>query len=135
MRYASFLPLAIGTLLLGVLPAGSQDKKEQLYLDPIDVQVPPISTDKTIKYDYDIVYVRAPRAGDKVHKRFFTDFSSPVTLEPGADLMLLHPDGSEELLVAGAAGAITDPMVSFDGQWVYYTHIYQLQKYSQWSPP
>jgi hypothetical protein len=42
-------------------------------------------------------------------------------MEPGADLMLLHPDGSEELLVEGGDGSITDPMVSFDGQWVYYT--------------
>src|ERR1051325_802320 len=62
---------------------------------------PRISTDKSVRYDYDIVYVRAPRAGDKVHKRFYTDFSQPVTMEPGADLMLLHPDGSEEQLVAG----------------------------------
>ena len=29
-----------------------------------------------MKYDYDIVYVRAQRAGDKVHKRFYTDFSA-----------------------------------------------------------
>jgi hypothetical protein len=36
-------------------------------------------------------------------------------MEPGADLMLLHPDGREELLVAGGDGSITDPMVSFDG--------------------
>ena len=52
----------------------------------------------------------------------------PVTMEPGADLMLLHPDGSEEVLVAGGDGSITDPVVSFDGQWVYYVHIYNLQK-------
>jgi hypothetical protein len=62
--------------------------------------VPHIRTDKSVKIDYDIAYVRAPRAGDKTHKRFFTDFSSPVTLEPRADLMLLHPSGEEELLVA-----------------------------------
>jgi hypothetical protein len=108
---------------------------ERLFKEKIDVNVPHISTDKSIKYDYDIVYVRALRAGDKVHKRFYTDFSSPVTLEPGADLMLLHPDGNEERLVAGGEGSITDPMVSFDGQWVYYTHIYNLQKASQWEPP
>ena len=39
------------------------DPDEQLFLDPIDVNVPHISTDKSVKYDYDIVYVRAPRAG------------------------------------------------------------------------
>src|SRR5262245_49665640 len=128
--------LCVGSLVLAVLAAGTltgQEKK--LYLDPINVTIPHISTDKSIKYDYDIVYVRARRAGDKVHKRFFTDFSSPVTLEPGADLMLLHPDGKEEMLVEGGAGSVTDPMVSFDGQWVYYTHIHNLQKASQWNPP
>ena len=56
-------------------------------------------------------------------------------MEPGADLMLLHPDGREELLVAGGDGSITDPIVSFDGQWVYYAHLYNLQKASQWTPP
>ena len=35
--------------------------------------------------------------------------------------MLLHPDGSEELLVPGGDGAVTDPFVSFDGEWVYYS--------------
>ncbi|HUE75036.1 MAG TPA: hypothetical protein VMP01_29480, partial [Pirellulaceae bacterium] len=57
------------------------------------------------------------------------------TMEPGADLMLLHPDGSEELLVAGGKGSITDPVVSYDGQWVYYVHIHSLQNANQWSPP
>lgn len=44
----------------------------------------------------------------------------PATIDPGADLMLLHPDGAEEVLVAGGNGAVTDPFLSFDGQWVYY---------------
>jgi len=130
--------LAIFSLLATtlVLPVAAQPKqKPKLYLDPIDVKVPPIASDKTIKYDYDIVYVRAPRAGDKIHKRFYTDFSSPVTMEAGADLMLLRPDGTEELLVPGGDGSITDPMVSFDGEWVYYTHIHYLKKASQWNPP
>jgi hypothetical protein len=108
---------------------------EQLFRAPLDVKIPHISTDKSIKYDYDIVYVRAKRAGDKVHKRYFTDFSQPVTMEPGADLMLLHPDGKEELLVAGGDGSITDPVVSFDGKWVYYSHIYNLKNHNQWNPP
>ncbi len=126
------LPL-LSTFLLAT--AANSQEKEKLYLDPINVKVPHISTDKSVKLDYDIVYVRAQRAGDKIHKRFYTDFSQPVTMEPGADLMLLHPDGSEELLVAGGDGSITDPFVSFDGQWVYYTHIYYLKKRSQWNPP
>ena len=76
-------------------------EEEPLFTQKLNVNPPPIKDDPSVKYDYDIVYVRAPRAGDKIHKRFYTDFSQPVTMEPGADLMLLHPDGSEELLVAG----------------------------------
>ncbi len=121
--------------VLSLATVAVAQEKEKKYLDPINVKIAHFSTDKTVKLDYDIVYVRAKRAGDKIHKRFYTDFSSPVTLEPGADLMLLHPDGKEELLVAGGEGSITDPMVSFDGQWVYFTHIYNLKSYSQWSPP
>ena len=135
MRRASLLAFVLLTVLLGVPPAGSQENKENRYLDPVDVKIPHISTDKSVRYDYDIVYVRAPRAGDKVHKRFFTDFSSPVTLEPGADLMLLHPDGTEELLVKGGDGSVTDPVVSLDGKSVYYTLIHSLKNYSQWNPP
>lgn len=127
--------LVLGLFAVAVLPLSGQDGKQPRYLAPLDVTVPHVATDRTVRYDYDIVYVRARRAGDKVHKRFFTDFSTPITLEPGADLMLLHPDGTEELLVAGGAGSVTDPMVSFDGQWVYYTHVHHLQKHNQWSPP
>ncbi len=110
-------------------------EREPLFDQELNVNPPSIKTDKDVNYNYDIVYVRALRAGDDKHKRFYTDFSQPVTLEPGADLMLLHPDGSEELLVAGGKGSITDPIISFDGQWCFYTHIYNLAGKSQWSPP
>ena len=56
-------------------------------------------------------------------------------MEPGADLIRLRPDGREEVLVRGGDGSITDPMVSFDGKWVYYTKIHYLKKASQWNPP
>ena len=86
---------------------------------PISVNPPSISTDKTVKYDYDIVYVRAPRHGDEQMTRW-AEFSDPTRMEGGADLMLLHPDGNEEKLVAGDDGSVMDPYVSFDGQWVYF---------------
>jgi hypothetical protein len=111
------------------------EESEPLFKDPINVHVPPVASDPTVRYDYDIVYVRAHRAGDQIHKRFYTDFSQPVTMEPGADLMLLHPDGKEELLVAGGNGSITDPAVSFDGAWVYYVHLHDLRNANQWNPP
>ncbi len=132
MRGGGWIGLVLALVTFG--PLFGQEK-EPLFPQVLDVRVPPIGEDDSIRYDYDIVYVRALRAGDEVHKRFFTDFSSPVTFEPAADLMLLRPDGSEELLVAGGKGSITDPFVSFDGEWVYYTHVYDLEKASQWNPP
>ncbi len=131
------------TILMGVCSLqslvdeafGAEPRREPLFKETIDVNVPKIATDARVKYDYDIVYVRAQRAGDKIHKRFYTDFSQPVTMQPGADLMLLHPDGSEDLLVEGGNGSITDPIVSFDAKWVYYTQIYNLEKASPWNPP
>ncbi len=121
-------------LVLGVETARGDD--EPLFPNDINVQVPHISTDSSVKLDYDIVYVRAQRDGDTIHKRYYTDIATPVTLHPDADLMLLHADGKEEVLVAGGKdGAITDPVVSFDGQWVYYTHIPSLKNSGPWQPP
>ena len=108
--------------------------QDPLFKDNINVNPPAISTDDSVKYDYDIVYVRALRDPTDKSKRFYTDFSQPVTLQPGADLMLLHPNGTEELLVAGGLGSITDPIMSFDGKWVYYVHLYNLQKRDKYNP-
>ena len=71
---------------------------------------------------YDIVYVRAPRAGDNTYVRL-PDVFYPTAMPPGSDLMLLHPDGTEEALVSAGNGAVLDPVVSFDAQWVYYSYI------------
>ena len=79
MRLCELFMLAFSTAI--AIGAFAQEKKETKYLDPIDTVVPHVSADKDLKIDYDIAYVRAKRAGDKVHKRFFTDFSSPVTME------------------------------------------------------
>ena len=92
----------------------------------INVQPKHFSTDKSVKLDYDIVYVRAPRKGDAVGTNW-TEISNPVFMDAGGDLMLLHPDGTEEVLVRGGAGSVTDPMVSFDGEWVYYTLFHDLK--------
>jgi hypothetical protein len=132
---ARLLPSLLVVLASLAVAAPPAKKEETLYKETLNVNPPHISTDKAVKYDYDIVYVRAKRAGDKIHKRFYTDIATPVTLEPGADLMLLHPDGKEELLVAGADGAITDPVVSFDGEWVYYVQIYTMKGARAYQPP
>jgi hypothetical protein len=120
--------LFAGTLVTAGLifcPAlGQQVKqvKQEAYLGPINVNVPAISTDKDVKYDYDIVYVRVPREGDRVHP-VFAEVFHPTLMDPGGDLMLLKPDGTEEVLVAGGKGAVVDPYVSFDGAWVYYAKL------------
>jgi hypothetical protein len=128
------LPALLCTLALAAA-AAPKPPEEKLFTEQLNVNPPHVSTDPSVKYDYDIVYVRARRAGDKVHKRYYTDIATPVTLEPGADLMLLHPDGKEELLVEGGDGAITDPSVSFDGEWVFYTRIHSLRGAGPWQPP
>ncbi|MGD9894819.1 MAG: TolB family protein, partial [Dehalococcoidia bacterium] len=74
--------------------------------------------------DYDIVYVRAPRYGDDRPTRW-PEIAHPAGIEPGADLMLLHPDGSEEVLVGAGSRSVTDPYVSFDGRSVFYSLIEQ----------
>src|SRR5207244_1159653 len=93
---------------LGFQSLLAQSKKDERFLDPINVNPPPIATDTTVKYDYDIVYVKAPRKGDK-GRTLWADIAHPAIMEANADLMLLHPDGSEEPLVKGGDnGAIAD---------------------------
>jgi hypothetical protein len=99
---------------------------EERYPDPIDLNVPHISTDSSVKYDYDIVYVRVPRKGDDTGSKW-AEIAHPVSMDPGGDLLLLHPDGSEEVIVEGGKGSVTDPMVSLDGEWVFYSHIHDMK--------
>src|SRR5262245_48830367 len=125
------LAVAALTLIRGSANAAadSNDKlpKGRLNLDP-----PSISTDKSVKYDYPIVYVRVLRKGHgrapdaKFKDTVWAQAGVPLQMDPGADLMLLHPDGREELLVPGGKGSVTDPFVSFDGEWVYYSLFHDL---------
>src|SRR3954462_15331336 len=95
---------------------------------PFRVDGRKVSTDSTIKCDYDIVYVRTPRKDNKPHSSRWPDASLPMNLDAEGDLMLLHPDGKEEALVEGGKGSVTDPFVSFDGQWVYFSLFEDLSK-------
>lgn len=72
---------------------------------------------------YDIVYVRAARYGDEKNTRW-PEVKDPIQMEPGADLMLLRHDGSEEVLVKGGNGSVVDPYVSFDREWVFYSYFH-----------
>jgi hypothetical protein len=94
---------------------------------PLNVNPPHIAKDASVKYDYDIVYVRAPRHGDD-KQIAWTEVFSPLRAEPGSDLMILHPDGSEDVLVAAGDDTITDPFVSFDAQWVYFARIHNIKQ-------
>ncbi len=98
------------------------------------MRVPAISEDDSVAYDYDIVYVRAPRFGDEKFARW-AEVADPMRMDPGCDLMLLHPDGSEEVLVAGGDGAVADPFVSFDGEWVYYALMHDQTNIPAWHVP
>ena len=102
---------------------------ENLGMDPL-----PLNQDSSVRYDYDIVYVRSPRKGDNQGTNW-TEIAHPGLLESGADLMLLHPDGSEEVLVPGGRGAVTDPYVSFDGKSVYYSLFPDLEGANQYHAP
>ncbi len=99
-------------------------RAEKLPDEPINIEPLPITTDKDVAYDYPIVYVRSPRwVEDRGQKRpaHWAEFAHIFNVNPGSDLMLLQPDGTEEVLVEGGEGAVQDPYVSFDGESVYYT--------------
>ena len=108
--------MAASAILFANSEASAQTKQPPIVLN---INPPHVSTDKSIKYDYDIVYVRAPRYGDEKFARFAEVFN-PMAIDSGADLVLLKPDGSEEVLVEAGNGAVADPYVSFDGNWVFY---------------
>lgn len=83
---------------------------------------------------YDIVYVRAPRFGNATDT-IWPEVTRPLNADPGADLRLLHPNCTEEVLFPLAQhqslvdapignGVVLDPNVSFDGQWVVFAYLH-----------
>jgi hypothetical protein len=122
-----FCTLGLLTLTAMTIGLGAQERKGP-YSGTLGIDPPHIRTDKSVKYDFDIVYVRAPRGANG--KGRWAEVGDPRTMEPGADLMLLHPDGSEEVLVAVQPHeSIADPMVSFDGKSVYYAKMHDALKH------
>ena len=105
--------------------AANADEADRRYPDTIGLDVPHISTDASVKYNFPIVYVRVARNGDDVVSKW-AEIAHPVAMDPGGDLMLLQPDGSQEVLVAGGKGSVVDPVVSLDGQSVFYSHIHDM---------
>jgi hypothetical protein len=102
---------------------GTQQAPSAAVTDPLDMDPPPLASDADVRYDFDIVYVRAPRVSSGNGK--WAEVGDPRRMDVGADLMLLHPDGTEEILVDATGNeSIADPQVSFDGQSVYYAKMY-----------
>jgi len=125
LRSITLAFLAVLVLTTGL---GAQDGKKPLYKGELSIAPPPIAGDKSVQYDYDIVYVRAPRGANG--KGRWAEVGDPRTMEPGADLMLLHPDGKEEVLVpVQPHESIADPFVSFDGKSVYYVKMHDALKH------
>ena len=79
--------------------------------------------------DHPIVFLATPKVPGAFHT---SDTENPYWI-PGADLMLLNADGTEETLVARGSipngVAITDPSVSLDGKSVYYAHVFGSPKF------
>ncbi len=125
----------LAPVLLAALAAGAADEQGDTKCfprrtwDPKHDFPPPVSTDKTVRLDYPIVYVRVPRPYPKEYYQInhLNQAGLHQTNAPGAELRLLYPDGRDESLVAvGPQESITDPMVSFDGQWVYFAKFHEM---------
>src|SRR5687767_2695340 len=80
--------------------AFAADPATKTKLDPVPR---PLASDPTVRVDYDIVYVRAPRflkgGGGKDIPTAWPEFGHPTKIDPGYDLVLLKPDGTEVVLV------------------------------------
>lgn len=127
--FPAVLTLACGTLLVRYALAAGDGGEYRPPQGRLRVEPRPVATDKSVKFDYDIVYVRAPRVvrgkdGKERQADVWPNAAEPEALRAATDLMLLHPDGSEEILVEGGNGAIADPYVSFDAKWVYYSRFH-----------
>lgn len=79
--------------------------------------------------DFPIVYVRVarPYPAEYAGINHLNQAGLHQTNAPGAELRILHPDGRDESLVPVAPEeSITDPVVSFDGEWVYFAKFHHM---------
>jgi hypothetical protein len=124
MRPTRLLACTLAALAVLALSAVAQKKDERRFAAPLNMDVPHVSKDDSVKIDYPIVYVRAPRRTEDGRSKW-AEVGDPRSMEPGAELMLLHPDGKEEVLVPVKDNeSIADPSVSFDAEWVYYAKLH-----------
>src|SRR5580765_5211382 len=125
--YPVLLAALVGAMAARAEPPGEQERKK--YDGVLSMEPLPIHEDPSVTYDFDIVYVRAPRLKPDGGARW-TEVGDPRTMEPGADLVLLHPDGSEEVLVPVQGNeSIADPFVSIDGKSVYFAKFHDAKNH------
>jgi hypothetical protein len=101
----------------------------------------PLAADAVHPLPYPIVYVRAPYFGPTGTNSVWPDTVRPLIPDPGAQLVLLRPDGVRDVLFPLeryraqidtppgsplSAGSVADPNVSFDGEWVLFTWYHDL---------
>jgi hypothetical protein len=111
--------VALPVLWTAAIACSAQEPRKR-FVGTLKMDVPHVRSDETVKYDFPIVYVRAPRRSPDGKSRW-AEVGGPRTMEPGADLVILFPDGKEEVLVAvNDKESIADPFVSFDGKSVYF---------------
>jgi hypothetical protein len=92
---------------------------------------------------YDLLYVRAQSfgAGPAAANSVWPDTVRPMVPDPGAQLVVLHPNGAREVLFPLAryrpqidtpaakpltVGSVADPNVSFDGRFAVFTWYHDL---------
>lgn len=81
-----------------------------------------VRTPSQVGIGYDIVAVRMPKQAVQQQEHFQDAFNMSLFIGRGAELVIIHPDGSEELLFSGGPNAsATDPFVSYDGRTVYFS--------------
>ncbi len=85
-------------------------------------QGPQRVTPAQVGINYDLVAVKMPMPPDPIDTDFQDAFNNSVFIGAGAELVLIHPDGSEEVLFsAGPQASVVDPSVSYDGRTVYFS--------------
>ncbi|MFT5524904.1 MAG: hypothetical protein ACI9HK_002868, partial [Pirellulaceae bacterium] len=122
------VPLLLGSPVEAVEPARPVATPKRPFDPKLDFP-PHVSTDKTVTYDFPVVYVRVPRPYPKEYYNInhLNQAGLHQTNAPGAELRLLHPNGKDELLVpVEPHESITDPVVSFDGEWVYFAKFHHM---------
>ena len=96
---------AVSSLVLGILVGASH------------AQGPPRHTPAQVGIDYDIVAVKMPTPANPLDRDWQDALGASLYIGQGAELVIIHPDGREDLLFSGGPQtSCIDPSVSYDGK-------------------